>query len=312
MSKHFFASIAFSLVLVLGTSMGWYYYYDAKLQALDEQQRAAYDTLRSGLEKQNKALIELGENLQEYIETRSSALQQQLGSAITDVQKDLLQTQEETSSAFQAVTGRIVSVESQSAAALSDLQEKITKIQISSNDFTALIPQVMPAVVAIRTDRSTGSGFVIDGRGYIVTNAHVVKDVEAINVFTFNQEVFAAQIVGSDAAIDLAVLKIDKEMPALSLGSRVDAGERVIAIGSPGGLDFTVTEGIVSGLRQKENAYYVQHDVPVNPGNSGGPLINAAGKVVGINTLKLKDMEGIGFAVFSASAEPVVRGMVSS
>ena len=315
MSRHLIASIVFTVIVVLGSSIGWWYYYDAELQALRQQQQHGFTTLQSAMEKQNKALIELGENLQEYIETKSSALEEQLGESITNVQSDLLRTKSETNQAFESITGRIVQVESESSAALTELEKRISRMQVSSQDFSALIPSIMPSVVVIRTDISSGSGFVIDakdGKSYVVTNEHVVRNAESITVYTWDRETLSAQLLSSDATVDLAVLSVEAEanLPTLRFENRVELGERVIAIGSPGGLDFTVTEGIVSGVRDSSGVAYVQHDVPVNPGNSGGPLVNAQGRVIGVNTMKIKDLEGIGFSIATSSAEPVVQSAI--
>ena len=139
--------------------------------------------------------------------------------------------------------------------------------------------------------RSLGSGFVISPDGYILTNNHVIKDAKEIVVRLSNRREYVAELVGSDARSDVALLKIDaKNLPVVQIGSsaKLKAGEWVLAIGSPFDFDHSVTAGIVSALgRSLPNENYVpfiQTDVAINPGNSGGPLFNMDGEVVGVNS----------------------------
>uniref|UniRef100_UPI003F83FA62 DegQ family serine endoprotease n=1 Tax=Cupriavidus ulmosensis TaxID=3065913 RepID=UPI003F83FA62 len=137
--------------------------------------------------------------------------------------------------------------------------------------------------------RGVGSGFVISQDGYVMTNAHVVADAETIYVTLPDKREFKAKLIGSDKRTDVALLKVDATgLPKLPLGDsdKVRAGEWVLAIGSPFGLDNTVTAGIVSAKGRDTGDYlpFIQTDVAVNPGNSGGPLINLRGEVIGINS----------------------------
>lgn len=146
---------------------------------------------------------------------------------------------------------------------------------------------------------ATGSGFIIDGSGYIVTNNHVVDHAKTVKVTLNDQREFEARIIGTDDQSDLALLKIDAgKLPTVKLGDsqKLKVGEWVLAIGSPFGLEYSVTAGIVSYIgrnlptgtksRMSSRSYvsYIQTDVAINPGHSGGPLINMAGEVVGINS----------------------------
>ena len=138
-------------------------------------------------------------------------------------------------------------------------------------------------------DRGVGSGFIIDSNGLILTNAHVVEGATTIYVTLTDKREFKAKLLGMDKRTDVAVVKIDaRELPKLPLGdsSRVRVGEWVLAIGSPFGLENTVTAGIVSAKSRDTGDYlpFIQTDVAVNPGNSGGPLLNTAGQVIGINS----------------------------
>jgi serine protease Do len=160
-----------------------------------------------------------------------------------------------------------------------------------------------------------GSGFIIDKTGYIVTNNHVVEGADKIMVILKDETQYDAEVVGRDPVTDIALVKINpkKSLPTVQLGSSADlrVGEWVAAIGSPFGLEYTVTAGIVSakGRVIGSGPYddFIQTDASINPGNSGGPLINMQAEVVGINTMIIAGGQGIGFAI------PVdqVKGIVS-
>ncbi|WP_313075564.1 DegQ family serine endoprotease [Melaminivora sp.] len=153
--------------------------------------------------------------------------------------------------------------------------------------------------------RGVGSGFILTQDGYVMTNAHVVEGAEEVIVTLTDKREFKAKIVGSDKRTDVAVVKIDATgLPAVRVGdvSRLKAGEWVMAIGSPFGLDNTVTAGIVSAKQRDTGDYlpFIQTDVAINPGNSGGPLINMRGEVVGINSQiysRSGGFMGISFAI---------------
>lgn len=136
--------------------------------------------------------------------------------------------------------------------------------------------------------RGVGSGFIISGDGYILTNAHVVEGAETIYVTLIDKREYKAKLIGLDKRTDVALVKVEASaLPSLKLGDsdKVRVGEWVLAIGSPFGLDNTVTAGIVSAKGRDTGDYlpFIQSDVAVNPGNSGGPLINLRGEVIGIN-----------------------------
>jgi len=162
--------------------------------------------------------------------------------------------------------------------------------------------------------RSLGSGFIIDRDGHIVTNNHVIENADEITVKLFDEKEYNATVVGRDAKTDLALIKIDApDLVPLELGNSdtLDVGTWVVAIGSPFGLEQTVTAGIVSakGRTLGSGPYddFIQTDASINPGNSGGPLINMQGQVIGINTAILARGQGIGFAIPSSMANGIIR-----
>jgi len=168
--------------------------------------------------------------------------------------------------------------------------------------------------------RGGGSGVILRPDGYILTNNHVVHQASRIDVRLKNGKSFPATLVGTDSATDLAMLKIEaRNLPQAEFASSVKArvGQFVIAIGSPFGLDYTVTTGVLSakgrgGIGVNEIEDYLQTDASINPGNSGGPLVNLHGRVLGINTMIIGRGSGIGFAIPSEIAQRVARQLIEN
>jgi S1-C subfamily serine protease len=195
----------------------------------------------------------------------------------------------------------------------------------------AVIEAVGPSVVSVsiggesreygREPQGAGSGFLITPDGYIVTNHHVVASAEGIGIGTINGDRFQAQVVGTDASTDIAVVRVDASgLPYahLSESPELKVGQLVIAVGNPFGFQNTVSTGVVSALgrslrsqqgRLIENI--IQHTSPLNPGNSGGPLLDSRGHVVGINTAIIAMAQGIGFAIPSRTARWVVTQLMT-
>lgn len=165
-----------------------------------------------------------------------------------------------------------------------------------------------------RVQEGTGSGFVIDRNGFILTNNHVVEDADRIRVKLWDGKEYDAEVAGLDPKTDLAVIKIKgaEELHPLTLGNseNLEVGTWVVAIGSPFGLEQTVTQGIVSGKGRVigSGPYddFIQTDASINPGNSGGPLVNMRGEVVGINTAINPNGQGIGFAIPIDMAKSII------
>ena len=175
-------------------------------------------------------------------------------------------------------------------------------------------------------DGGSGSGSIIDKRGYILTNVHVIQDASKIYVSLFDGTQYEAEVVGTDLDSDLAVIKFSPpegvELKTISFGSStaLRVGQRVIAIGNPFGLERTMTTGIVSSLgRPIQNSNnriirnMIQTDAAINPGNSGGPLLDTSGKMIGINTMiqsSSGNSAGVGFAVPAETAVRVVADLI--
>jgi len=196
-----------------------------------------------------------------------------------------------------------------------------------SNTVISAVEKVSPAVVQIIAyknenikDAGGGSGFFISSEGFIVTNSHVVADAVKLEVRTPDGDIFQAELKGNDPSTDVAVIKVyGKNFPSVKFGdsSKLKVGQLVIAIGNPYGFQYTVTAGVVSALGRSMRSYagrlidnIIQTDAALNPGNSGGPLINSQGEVVGINTAIIASAQGLCFAVGSNTSEYVVGKLI--
>ena len=191
--------------------------------------------------------------------------------------------------------------------------------------FIEVVEKVKPSVVIVNAGSSEGSGWIIDSNGIIVTNNHVVEDVDAdsIRVTLDDGRTFTAKSVSTDPVSDLAVIIIDaRGLPAVEVGggSRLRVGEPVAAIGNALGLGISMKGGWISRLdtsvrtEEGQTLYgVIETDAAINRGNSGGPLVNMAGEVIGITSVKLFgiDVEGIGYAISMATALPVIETLIN-
>ena len=174
-----------------------------------------------------------------------------------------------------------------------------------------VIKRTLPGVVEISTPRGKGTGFLINNKGLLLTNRHVVGRFPEVDVRFNDNKTVRAKVIGKTADLDIALLQIQDlsakiSYPALPLCIRKSAtvGEDIIVIGNPLGLQATTTRGIISGVRNEDGSTMLQIDAPVNPGNSGGPIVNYNGEVLGIVTTKMVALgvEGIGFGISLPSA----------
>lgn len=193
-------------------------------------------------------------------------------------------------------------------------------LDVYSQTVAGVAERISPSVVQIRSYQKegpagSGSGFAFTPDGYLLTNAHVVHGSTALEVITLDGRILTASLIGSDPDTDVAVLKIDpNEVPAVKLGdsNKLRVGQMAIAIGNPYGFQFTVTAGVVSALGRSMRSEsgrlideVIQTDAALNPGNSGGPLLDSKGEVIGINTAIIPTAQGICFAVPIHTAQRV-------
>lgn len=195
-----------------------------------------------------------------------------------------------------------------------------------SRAVVGVVQSVSPSVLSVGgmpddPQHGSGSGFIVSLDGHAITNSHVVGGRERLRITTADGDKLEANVIGDDPATDLALLEVlARDLPYAEVGdsSTLQVGQLVIAMGSPLGLQSTVSTGVVSALgrtmrgqdgRLIENV--VQHAAPINPGNSGGPLVDTHGRVVGINTAIIPMAQGLGFAVSSSTAEFVVGELIA-
>jgi serine protease Do len=231
---------------------------------------------------------------------------------VKEVPKDILATQQAFINLVKGATPAVVNI---STVSKKKLVQPYFEISPFFDDFFGgrQRPQY-------RRENSLGSGFIINPEGYIITNDHVVRDAESIQVKLSDERVYNARVVGSDPKSDIAVIRIEakEKLPTAVLGDsdKLLVGQWAVAIGNPFGLDRTVTVGVISatgrsnmGIETYEN--FIQTDASINPGNSGGPLLNVYGEVVGINTAIVAAGQGIGFAIPINMAKQIVSQLIS-
>ncbi|MEM6518150.1 MAG: HhoA/HhoB/HtrA family serine endopeptidase [Cyanobacteria bacterium P01_D01_bin.71] len=181
----------------------------------------------------------------------------------------------------------------------------------------------VPEQPRTRVEQGTGSGFIIDANGLILTNAHVIEGAEQVIVTLKDGREFAGEVLGEDPFTDLAVIRVEASaLPTVTLGDseQLRPGEWAIAIGNPLGLDNTVTAGIISATGRSSSQVrvpdkrvsFIQTDAAINPGNSGGPLLNEQGQVIGVNTAIIGGAQGLSFAIPINTAQDIAQELIAN
>ena len=221
-----------------------------------------------------------------------------------------------------------VEIESSPAAPATPASEDEADGALSLQEiYKTCIGSVVSITASAQSGKSSGTGIVLSADGYLITNQHVIENAQVIAVQTSDDRQFQASIIGSDEASDLAVLKVDAtDLQPAEFGDsgKLAVGDRVVAIGDPLGAQLrgTMTSGIVSAINRDlevndRTMTLIQTDAALNNGNSGGPLINCYGQVIGINTMKLRSYysttaEGLGFAIPMAVAKPILEELMEN
>jgi S1-C subfamily serine protease len=228
-------------------------------------------------------------------------------------QNSLNEYKADSQSKINQLTTNILQTRETISSLNNSIKNEISQLRAStSSDFSGIIENAVKSVVTIKTDVAQGTGFVITDDGYVVTNAHVLVGGHEVYAINSDKEILQAEFIGYDGNLDVALLKVDSMDSSLTLSNSDDVqiGEKVIAIGNPLGLQFSVSEGIVSGLHRagsNDKSVYIQTDAALNPGNSGGPLINKEGYVIGMNNFKISGGESLGFALEANTIKEVIN-----
>ncbi|MGS2780471.1 S1C family serine protease [Robertmurraya sp. GLU-23] len=251
-------------------------------------------------------------------------------SGVTGEQNTAVSSSNENNEAAAVVTTATTTTKNSDDIAVADMVEASSKAIVGIVNLQEQTSRYSTDTSAVESGSGSGVIFKVTGNeAYIVTNNHVIEGASEIEVSLYNGEKASAQLIGADALTDLAVLKIDSKdvEGTLEFGdsSTLRAGEDVLAIGNPLGLEFsrTVTQGIVSATDRtitvttsagEWELNVIQTDAAINPGNSGGALLNASGQVIGINSLKISEdgVEGLGFAIPSNDVVPIVNQLIES
>ena len=287
-------------IVLTGALAGGYYYHQQQVMASLNYQMALIAS----------ELVDTREILSAQINVESASIRDELDQRSDFLLSKIVEVESKSAE-------EIAKVEAEAQMTITGIEQKLKDVQISSADFSAIIEDVIPSIVFIRTDTGSGSGVIIDRDGLVLTNWHVVEDAKYGQANDFEEQIYGILILGHDAKADLAVIELQTEetLKPLSFADSdfVHVGQKVIAVGNPGGYSFSVTEGIISAVHRlgPDGTSYLQHDVAINPGSSGGPLINSNGDIVGINTLKAEGMEGIGFAIESNKAKRVYQEILA-
>lgn len=291
--------------------------YTNKLASLENKVNTKVDTVENSLttriDNEKAQTTKQISALENKTSSNFMKLQDFFSTETSKLKLDIETVKTEAESGLEDISQKVGGLEEKSQ----ELEYKLSEIEVTSSDFSAIVEDVVKAVVSIKTNKGQGSGVIFNQQGYIITNKHVIEGVQSIYVVDYNSNNYNVILKGTASNVDLAILKIDSDKTFNYLNfadsSSVKVGERVIAVGNPLGLAFSVTEGIISGVNRVIDSTgipYIQTDVPINPGNSGGPLVNAQKKIVGINTLKIVDTEGIGFAIPADIAKSIAERAV--
>ncbi len=292
--------VAMTIVGVLFVMFASQAYMFISLLDVQETQQSQYNELTKRLDNLSSTY---NQEIQEVRRTNNEKLER-MGEFV-------IETREKYKNKTDKLMKLVEKTERENNIKLREIRQELQNL--NEADVTNLVNNVIDSAVSVSTNTSEASGAIITDDNYVVTNYHVVKGYENVTVIDNSGKESKAKVVATQPVRDLAILKAQKDFESyIELGDsdEVLIGEKVIAIGSPEGLEFTVTQGIVSAtdrVFKEDEGSFIQTDVPINTGSSGGPLVNTEGKVIGINTFKLEGSESLGFAIPSNDVKELLE-----
>ncbi len=295
--------IIYGLILVIVISC-LVYLGNYQVKLLQQDYNSRISSLKKEVDDKINKLDSNVENLDQLVEDMSKDYDFKL--------KELSKTSEQFGSQIKQLEDTSKMYEMQ----IGNLDQQLSDLAVESESFSSVISDVIDSVVSVVTNLGQGSGAIISSNGLIVTNYHVIEGIRRASVMTYDGNTYRIGLVGYDEKDDIAVLKINSNetFNYFDFGDsdKLKSGQKVVALGNPAGLSFTAAEGIVSSPSrlEKDGLYYIQTDVTLNPGNSGGPLINSKGELIGIVNFKVSGYEGLGFAIPSNRAEEVIEEII--
>jgi len=313
-------------IIVFGAMFAYFTYdYNTKMNTLASQQQELESGVEQKLSSQEQALSGKIDSQTGELDSEISVMQARIENVRDDLSSSIQSYNSQAMGRDSALSASIQRISNQSLSELFSFSQQLDAFRQQSVDFSSIIPTAIKSVVTIGKKgpgyfTSAGSGVFINNKGYLVTNYHVIDELGQITVRTHDETEYSATVIGKDEDWDIAVLKLitDKDdFTYLEFGDSdsVNVGTHVIAVGNPVGFESTVTQGIISSTDRLINGIdrsYFQTDVAINAGNSGGPLIDKNGKIIGIATLKYSGtgFEGLSFALKSDDVRRIVHDIL--
>lgn len=298
-----------------------------KLDAIEAEKYVALEELNKTLSAKYTELAENIDLINEQLSSQITVNNKVRDDADSALRTTLQEYRYDSLRRDAAISDSLMDISNKSFSQLSAVQAEFENIKDSTSDFSNIIPRATEAVVLVGEKdvsrgifSAVGSGVFINSVGYIVTNEHVIDELKTITVRKSNGIEYTAKLIDSDPELDVALIKLNTDKTGFTYldwgdSDKVYVGQHVIAVGSPIGFESTVTEGIISNVKRRvsgSSAYYLQTDVAINKGNSGGPLIDKNGDIIGIATRKILEegYEGLGFALRSNDVKNRIQTML--
>lgn len=318
--------INIAIILVFGSLFVYFTYdYNSKINTLSVEQEIMLNNVDDRLTIKEQEINTRMDLKEAELDNDINIIYSRTENINKDLKSNIQTTHAQAVSRDKALSDSIQKISNHSLTELSIFEQQLEIFKETAIDFTPIIPKAIKSVVTIGKKgpgyfTTAGSGVFINNNGYIITNYHVIDDLNDITIRTNNGEEYDTTIIGKDEEWDIAVIKVITEkdnFDYLLFGSETDifVGKHVIAVGNPVGFESTVTEGIISNTNRLINGndiHYIQTDVAINSGNSGGPLIDKNGNIVGIATLKYSKVgfEGLSFALRIDDVKRIVHNIL--